>query len=173
VSKFLILGGAFCVFEDIEASQELFLPDVIIAVNDIGIYIEDIDHWVTMHPEKMPVWVEQRKKHGFEKPNMWTTPEKIEKAKKEVEGYSLVNSKGGSGILGVNLAKFLGATKIVLAGIPMTQNSHFNKENHWMEATLYRQFWRGEKSYVRWVRSMSGWTKEMYGPPTEEWLKET
>jgi len=167
VSKFLILGGAHCVFEDIEASQELFIPDAIIAVNDIGIYVEEIDHWCTMHPEKMPTWEKHREAHGFVKPKMWTA------TSRGVEGFTLVNSKGGSGILGVNIAKFLGASKIVLAGIPMTQNAHFNKKSGWIEATLYRQFWRGEKSYPKWVRSMSGWTKEMYGSPTEEWLKET
>ena len=167
MSKFLILGGAYCVFEDIEASQELFLPDVVVAVNDIGIYVEQVDHWCTMHPEKMPAWAKQREAHGFEKPNMWTATHKAK------EGFTLVNSMGGSGILGVNLAKFLNASKIILAGIPMTQDAHFNKKHGWIEATLYRQFWRGEKSYPKWVRSMSGWTKEMYGEPTEEWLKET
>ena len=167
VSKFLILGGAHCVFEDIEASQELFLPDVIIAVNDIGIYIEEVDHWCTMHPDKMKVWIKQREAHGFKKPKMWTATHL------SIEGFTSINSRGGGGILGVNLAKFLGATKIVLAGIPMTQNAHFNKKHGWMEATMYRQFWRDEKSYSKWVRSMSGWTKELYGLPTEEWLKET
>ena len=171
MSKFLIIGGAHCVFEDIEASQELFLPDEIIVINDIGMYIEEVDHWVTMHPEKMPIWLKQREDHGFVKPKMWTTPEKVEKG--IVDGFSLVNSKGGGGILGVNLAKFLGASKIVLAGIPMTQNAHFNKGSGWIEATLYRQFWRGEKSYPKWVKSMSGWTKEFYGLPTKEWLEET
>ena len=170
MSKFLILGGAHCVFEDIEASQELFVPDEIIAINDIGIYVENIDHWATMHPEKMPVWEEQRKAHNFVKPKMWTTPEKVSEY---MEGYTLINSKGGGGILGVNLAKFLGASKIILAGIPMTTNAHFNNEHNWMEATLYKQFWRDEKSYPKLVRSMSGWTKELYGLPTEEWLKET
>ncbi len=165
--KFLILGGAHCVFEDIEASQELFLPDAIIAINDIGIYVEEVDHWCTMHPDKMSVWAKQREDHGFVKPKLWTATHL------STEGFTSINSRGGGGILGVNLAKFLNASKIVLAGIPMTQNANFNRKHGWIEATLYRQFWRGEKSYPKWVRSMSGWTKEMYGPPTEEWLKET
>lgn len=173
MTKFLILGGASCIWEDIEASQEIFIPDEIIAINDIGIYVETIDHWVTMHPLKMSIWLKQRNDNGFAKPIMWTANHKFEEIK-GLKGFKGVNSSAGGGVLAVQLARFRGATKVVLAGVPMTrEHCHFNKVHSWMEADLYKQFWRGQKRYPYIVKSMSGWTKELYGLPTEEWLKET
>lgn len=166
----LILGGAKSVFEDYQSALQMINFDVVIAVNDIGIEIPEIDVWCSMHPEKIPMWLEARRRNGFRDPRgFWTTLDKT--PPKDVDFQKLRNTRGGSGLLAVYVARYLNCDKIVLAGIPLTvDGEHYHTPGHWKECKLYRVIWEADASLLNDVRSMSGWTKERFGQVTPDWL---
>jgi hypothetical protein len=66
----------------------------------------------------------------------------------------------------------LHADRVVLAGIPLTrQAGHCDEAGDWRDAEKYRREWQDSADEMRpYVRSMSGWTRELLGEPTSEWL---
>lgn len=176
----IVLGGASCVWEDVRAWETIYGREwdgLVIAANDIGSWWpRRLDHWVSLHPNKLARWAEQRVANGFpaagetwgrlgryNEPVTWTH---------QLEPWPL----GSSGLLAVQVAQVLGVTRVILCGMPMTSTAHFteSKENFgpfWYAAAGYWTAWAQHKEHLRgWVRSMSGKTKEMLGEPTLEWL---
>ena len=74
---------------------------------------------------------------------------------------------GSSALLGVLATIDEGYKKIILCGCPLTGKN--NKQQP------YSMFWPGWKQHEKevrpYVKSMSGWTKELLGEPTIEWIK--
>jgi len=166
----LICGGAASVFEDIEAAKKLFQPSAIFAINNILADIPDVDHFISMHPMKMPGWLKKRRENGFlvDPKDYWTAKDKT--PPKGFEFKTIPNTRGGSGMLAVFVARYLGY-KSVLAGIPMTVvGAHYHNTRPWAECLHYRIVWERNESIRHDVRSMSGWTREWLGFPDEEWL---
>ena len=170
----LVIGGAACVWDDLAGARELFTPDIVIAANTIAIEIERVDHWVSYHPGKFAGWLERRRKRGFADPALWAHQSvKPGPDIKEVEF-----EKGTSGLLATIIAlRNLQAERIVLAGVPMTPepffdgpDGHSKKWVHHLE-NRYRGHWlEAVPELVPVVRSMSGFTQELLGAPTREWL---
>lgn len=167
----LILGGAKSVFKDYERALELFKPDVVIGVNDIVAEVPEITHFCTMHPKKAPKWIEERRKNGFPDPvKYWTSTDKS--APPGFTFEQIPNTRGGSGLLAIYVARYLKYDKKILAGIPMTrEGQHFFIQSDWNECKLYRVVWEKNPTLREDVRSMSGWTMETFGFPTQEWLE--
>lgn len=168
----LVLGGANTLAADKAAALELFEPHLIIGCNHAA---RDepgrIDHWVTMHPELLPNWLNQRRAAGRPEPGkLWAARHKAHRLELEIER---IESWGGSsGLLCVAVAFRLGVKRIVLAGVPLRKTfDHFDDPRPWDEARQYWPAW--EKHLGRMtdrVRSLSGWTQNLLGSPTREWL---
>jgi hypothetical protein len=159
-----------------EAALALFKPDIVVAVKDIGITYPHIDHWVTYHPERLPKELKMRRDRGLVDPLfIWTYDKIAIRPKLGIEFRTVPHRGGSSGFMGMVVACIV-ADRCVLAGIPMDPvQKHFSrpKKKGWPEAMYYRKVWteyHGE--YKDRVRSMSGWTKEIFGAPTSEWLSE-
>lgn len=169
----VILGGSKEVFSDYASACKLWDFDAVIAINDIGAEMPEIDFWCTMHPEKMPKWLEQRRFNGFEDPkSFWTSHDRKTPEGLDVEFQTVKNTRGGSGLLAVYVARHLGYNKIVLCGIPMTaEGQHYHTSGAWKECKLYRIVWEKNPTLKDDVRSFSGWTQEKFGMPTETWLR--
>jgi hypothetical protein len=170
----IVLGGAACLHEDMQAAFELFAPDVVIAVKDIGITYPHIDHWVTYHPERLPKELAIRRSKGLADPLfVWTYDKIAIRPKIGIEFRTVKHRGGSSGFMGMAVACIV-ADRAVLCGIPMDpKQKHFSrpKKQGWPEATYYRRVWsEHHDEYKDRVRSMSGWTKEIFGAPTQEWL---
>lgn len=170
----IVLGGAQCLHEDIETALAMFNPDVVVAVKDIGITYPHIDHWVTYHPERLPKEVHIRRSKGLADPlYVWTYDKITVRPKVGIEFRTVKHRGGSSGFMGMVVACIV-ADKAVLCGIPMDpKQKHFSrpKKQGWPEANYYRRVWsehHGE--YKDRVRSMSGWTREIFGAPSKEWL---
>ncbi|MEI7635880.1 MAG: hypothetical protein WCJ37_01130 [Syntrophus sp. (in: bacteria)] len=86
-----------------------------------------------------------------------------------VEPYApIIERSGSSSMTGTLAAIRLGYKKIVLCGIPLTGNA---PEGNPYEA--FRLGWEDKKDELTGkVKSLSGWTKELLGNPTWEWLNE-
>lgn len=167
----LIIGGANTLEADRREAERLFSPDLIIGCNHAA---RDepgrIDHFVSMHGELIPKWLEARRKFRRPEPGaVWHARHRPCLA----EGARPIESWGGSsGLLCVAVAWHLGVERIVLAGIPMVKTArHYDDERYWNEARQYWPAWERRQEQLRErVRSMSGWTRDLLGPPTEAWL---
>lgn len=172
----LVLGDANTVWADAEAALSLFEPDIVIACNNIGREWKGrVDHWCTLHPagckkDWKPVRYEfeARQKAGRNRPVIW--------AHKNFQDFvdNAVSDWGGStGLFAVKVARVhLGVDRIVLAGIPMSsEGAHYYTDRAWVQAHLYYKGWKNHLDEIApYVRSMSGWTRELLGAPTQAWL---
>ena len=173
----VVAGCASCVWDDID-KIELNKKDVL-AVNDIGLYLFRITHWASCHPviinsgsairrvrldhcrredsflSHIPDYSSNEGLADF----IWTIPQ----------------LQGTSGMFGTLIGLYLGYSKIILAGIPLDSSPHF-----YAQKSKYSNFDR-EGIHKSWkkindlifedkVRSLSGWTRELLGEPTKEWL---
>lgn len=167
----IILGGASTLAEDKAAALELFTPDYVICCNHAG---RDepgrVDALATMHPELVPGWLRERRRHGRPEPgSFWHARHRIP----AVEGSRSIESWGGSsGLLCVAVAFELQCTHIVLAGVPMEKMlCHYDDKRPWMEARQYWPSWdRHLPKMLGRVKSMSGHTRDILGEPTRIWL---
>jgi hypothetical protein len=94
------------------------------------------------------------------------------------------NPYGSSTLYGVMLAMKLGYQKVIVAGSPLLGRQRVpwpdeepNHQNtlsvHPYGYAAYRGGWLSEQPVIMdRVRSVSGWTMELLGEPTVEWLEE-
>ncbi len=182
----LVIGRGKGVWEEIEQAKRLCAFDQVVAINRIGVdYPDKINHWASFHANRFFAkivmrggfqiddsdWVRLRRAKGYPDADYYWTSTKT--------AYRIGNSPlrtvecegGSSGLIGVMVALYVGGTRVVLAGIPMAQEyEHYDHPGPWIEAKDYRKAWLDVLPKLRNVRSMSGWTKELLGAPTEDWL---
>lgn len=174
--KALVLGDASCVMTDADAALKLFKPDAIFATNNIGLrWKGHVDVWCTLHPLKCTDWpgmqaaVETRVNSGRNRPELWA-----HNMKGGVD-FRTSDWGGSTGLLAVKIAMEKGFGRIVLAGVPLSSElaHYYNPGRPWKSATNFHRAWRKRMMWLGpRVRSMSGWTRELLGPPTAEWLSE-
>lgn len=164
--RLLVLGGASCVWDDIEAVMKAYgtLDGFkICAINDIGAKFNGrIDYWASLHPEKMLNWMNERVGNQ-DYATVAHLPYKLGKQ------HFIVKDWGGSS--GLFAAKFgieQGFEKIILCGVPMNPTPHFFGGPDWKEADAFWTAWQPKKAELQGrVFSMSGRTREFIGHP---WL---
>lgn len=169
----LVLGGARSVWADREAAMKLFQPIHVLATNETGRDLDGrVDHWVSMHPEKMSEWVRGRAKLGNEPAlNLWKP-----KHKQPFPGLEMKSAPswgGSSGLLAVTVALIaLEVEFVIVAGCPLlNEECHYFDQKVWREAHQYRAAWVRYLPQMRnRVKSMSGWTRELLGEPDMGWL---
>lgn len=173
----MILGGASCVWDDVLALEALYgrpWDGLVVACNDIGSHWpRRLDHWVTLHAERLVGWQEVRKKYGH--PNGYVTWGR--KWQNRTDRFLKPWAGGASGMYAAQVAYELGCRTVVLCGIPMTGTPHFSESlvhrdgqpwnavaGHWRAWELHHNKLEG------WCRSMSGRTQQLLSAPTREWL---
>lgn len=182
----LVIGGAACAYEDL-AELETMLgrpwPWPIILANDIGAtFPRRFDYWVSLHVDRISKWSEHRARLGLPGGfQIWgrhrPLPHPLRTARK-LDGSVHARNGGSSSMLGVDVAeRVVGATRVVLCGCPMDNRPHFAESiehrpgTPWRAYAAHRNGWnRARNELVDVVRSMSGWTREMFGAPTPEFL---
>ena len=172
----LVLGDAKCVWEDAERALEMFEPDAIAATNNMGIkWPGRVDYWCTLHVPKCKDWVgisaaiKQRVSAGLNRPQVWSHRANPGAG---VDRFTGADWAGSTGALCVKVLRGEGFDRIVLAGVPMNrEGGHFYDDAPWKSAHAYQNGWRRRLPEIAsFVRSMSGWTQELLGAPTPEWL---
>lgn len=176
----LCLGGAPSVWSDLEAAEALLAgrPRLIVACNFAGIhYTGHLDAWVTLHPNMFWKWARERERAGrntdyraFAYTGHPTGPQEIVKER----------WKGSSGLYMAQIAlSHLGATGAVLCGVPQDPEAgHYVTPGPWpgpgMHGDRYRSGFRAAATAIgHQVRSMGGWTAELFGHASDgDWLTE-
>lgn len=170
----LVVGSGACVWDDL-ARVPAWATDEIIAVNDIGVHLPLIHHWVTLHPEKMSAWVEMRRvhrRHAFGKFTTWTNRWPHQHFNDMTQRQHPHAWGGSSALLAVRVALFeRRARRVVLAGVPMDASPKFDSGTEWPHWHIFRKDWTRHAHSMQRVRSMSGWTRDLLGAPS--WLTES
>lgn len=164
----LVLGGAGSVWDDIETALDLGEYDMVVACNDIGAHWPGrLDHWVSLHPDRLPGWEAWRIKRGLPFGYVTWGHRPHSAVKRSTPDWG-----GSSGLLAAKVALEQGATRVVLAGVTMSgQAGHFVRKAPWQAASGFQKAWTRNRDALANVRSVSGWTRELLGAPSAEWLE--
>src|SRR5205085_3452497 len=134
---------------------------------------------VSFHAELFDKWSTYRRNRGFPSiSTYWTALANGRSRAAECAGYkiNIVECVGGSsGLIGVEVARAIGERKIILCGIPMEPDAaHYDENAKWNEALVHQKIWENRIPELRnVVKSMSGWTQQVLGAPTSQWLHES
>jgi len=169
----LCLGGAQNVMEEYENAVALCIANnktwITLVCNDtIALFSQEIDKAVTLHPDKMPIWLDKRRAAGLIDPKETWCHRPYRHISNDTKDWG-----GSSGLLMVKIAREAGIRKVVLCGVPMTvEAGHIVRRAKWTAAHGFRRGWMRHTPELKpFVRSFAGWTKELFGEPTSEWLK--
>lgn len=161
----LVIGGAECAWDDAYRALELFKPDAFAVVNDmLGRWPLRIDYGCTLHPDKLGEFLRGRR--GPLPYQIWS-----HRAHKNAQRRT-TDWAGSSGLFAVKVLREENFDAIVVAGVPMVDKAgHIVRKETWPNANMFRGGWKKRFGEIEpYVRSMSGWTMELLGPPTPEWL---
>lgn len=168
----LVLGCGPCLFEDLERAPKC---DDVMVVNRAGLlYLEPIRQWSSAHGKDLVGWVEERRRlsgdMNFRAFGNFTRNQEsgiVERRNKADHG-------GSSAMYATLLAIEHGWQKIILCGVPLDGNDSLTRDGvkHYESGYwVYRRPWEDHFDEIKDnVRSMSGWTRELLGEPTAEWL---
>lgn len=172
----LVIGSAASMAADLDAAESLLAVQrrVTVAVNRAGeTYAGRLDHWVTLHPDRLPQWRRARADLTNQTPISWTAARRDGDAQADrvVED---IDTTGSSGLFAVRLSlAYLGASRVILAGMPIDDSPHFY-EGHLVGPSYipYRPAWAAaaRDEFQGRVRSFSGWTRRFLGKPNVAWL---
>jgi hypothetical protein len=170
----VILGGAINWKEDLEKAKKVIGVRHIryFLINDQIKTFPEEGVAVTLHPDKLSgqfAWLRVRRENGHPEPEqVWA-----HRHHELVTNHNDNKDWGGStGLFAVMIAIKEGHQKVIACGIPMTvDDSHYIRHQKWQSAIAFRPSWiKCRNDLAPHFRSMSGWTKEQFGEPTEEWL---
>ena len=157
----LVLGGAQCLWDDVEAALRLGEYGAVIACNDAGAsWPGPLDAICSLHEDKLrKIWLVRRARAGYVPPNVIAT-----KAT-HTHQFDGQTASGSSGLFALKLALIdLGFERAVLCGIPMDIQPHFFGGDFWPGAKSHKRGWEQALPVIKdRARSMSGWTKELLG----------
>jgi hypothetical protein len=176
----LVLGGASGVWDDIEAALQLGEYRSVVTCNDVTSYWPGkIDACTSLHSSSWPAWLSRRAAGGLPPPERIIGHlEAMEEGRFGVTDwleyrFEGQDRSGSSGLFALKVALIdLGYDKAVLCGVPMTvAGAHFFNASDWDGALPHRKGWNQALPQIAArARSMSGWTRELLGPPTKDWL---
>lgn len=178
----VVLGGASCWREDLAGLEDMIggrWGGVVLATNETGAaWPYDLDHWVSLHPEKMPAWREARAKNGYAPAGVhWAH---CADARVDQHHTGRVRMHGGSsGLLATAVALEELGCYVVLCGVPMDDGPNAFSGKPWTAHGRYCLTWGKVVAdptscrvpFRERVRSMSGWTRDLLGMPNLTWLR--
>lgn len=162
----IIVGSAPCAIIDMAAVPRVCSYDFMaIGMDAIDKYHGRLEYVATFHPADIPEIYRRRVACGGNIDFSLISHERRDEVHIFVPDWW--KPSGSSALLGVQAAiMMLGYTRIILCGCPLEGNND--------EGCSYAGFRRGFEAHAAQidglVRSMSGWTKEFLGGPTDEWL---
>lgn len=160
----IIIGSAPCAMADLAALPLISCDHMLVGLDSVDIWLGRAEYLITYHPEDIPECLERRRSVGGNTDFIQVISHIAAPGVTMVQPHE--RPSGSSSLLGVFAALGMGYERVVLAGCPLTDPEYVIKNN-------YRRGWQYHiDRYAGKVRSMSGWTKDFLGAPTEAWLHE-
>ncbi len=166
----IIVGGAETVDKEVEEAKALCrqvgIEPIFLVIND-KISLFPGECWaVSLHPDKLLGWLDQRRRNGHPVPQqIWS-----HRATRSVS-HNTKDWGGSSGLFATKIARENGML-VLLCGVPMTvEAQHFLRHVRWVACHAFRRAWERHRAELApYVRSFSGWTEELFGRPDEAFL---
>jgi hypothetical protein len=168
----LVLGCAENVWQDSYAILNQCSPDGIFACKDmIAKWPARIDYGCTLHPDRTDGYLQER---SHKKYPMGFDVYAHRNFQSRTTHKELRDWAGSTGLFAVRVAIEMGFSGIVLAGVPMQkQYGHITRKEPWVAAKQFHNGWNKHREELEHcVRSMSGWTRQMFGTPTKAWFEQ-
>lgn len=128
-------------------------------------YREHIQFFATYHFLDIPTYKMRREAYGGNL-DFKVIGHKIHPEIDIVEEYK--EPSGSSSLLGVLAAIKLGYKKIILCGCPLMGSNKSGTTPY----SYFQKGWVVKLSEIKpYTKSMSGWTREILGYPTKEWIE--
>lgn len=164
-----VLGGAAGGFDQLASLP----PCPVFGVNDAAAeYPGQLAAFVTLHPEKLSMWLDKRRTAGLPELNEVIAHEAHPLVTRVMDyRWPGMNASGSSGLFATKAA-LEKAERVALCGVPMTAaGTHYTESTFRNDVGGFLGAWEIALPYLRErVRSFSGWTGELLGKPTPEWL---
>ena len=166
----LILGGAPDVWKDAEEAAALLgRRHMVVAANKALVsFPGSLDGVATLHPDLVSGWVAKRR--GNKDFRTFIAEAHLSSPAAEVVAERW---PGSSGLYALQVALFeMNCTAAILCGVPMDSAAgHFSDPGAWAGTDDYRRAFEAALPEIGGrVRSMGGWTAELFGRPTPEWV---
>lgn len=175
----IIVGSGAGVWEELAEAQKMMPAHHIMAVNFAMFGLETLNrnhmdrtqgqpyvqHWVSLVPEYFAF----KPRHG----SGTTTHCRKPGPHIDYVHEDLMSQGGSGGEWAIHIALKLGYKKIILVGIPIDHRGRFYDAPgsiQYYGNGAARSIWIKNKELFKDVRSMSGWTAELLGKPTVEWI---
>lgn len=173
----IVCGNAASVFAELEEAKGKLENPALFAVNDVGMYIPNLDHWVSLHADHLPGWKVVRWQHakGEEKAFLHSSDGKpgIDYVWEHLNPIFAL-----SGYFAMQLAYLMGCAPIVLCGCPGSPSRRFFEakprdtfgyggSDQQADRNIQRQVTKEMERLPEFkavVRSMGGWTRTYFGP---------
>lgn len=173
----VVCGNAQGVFDEYEAAVKILGRDaVVFGVNDVGMYLDRLDHWVSLHTANLAGWQTVRWLHnkGVENVEIHAPDEK---PSVDYIWHGLTPIMAISGYFAMQIAYIMGCAPIVLCGCPGAGVKRFFESAprsdfsygagaNGMDAGVREQLMNEMirlPDFKSKVRSMSGWTRDYFG----------
>jgi len=178
----IIAGNAQGVFQEVEQVESMLSGCLIFAVNDVGMFLPRVNHWVSLHADFLPRWMDVRSQHHLSVPVRLHSCEAKPAIDYAWEGLSPLFAL--SGYFAMQIAWLMGCRPIILCGCPGSPAPRFFEAHpRHTSATHMRGFGYGGgltsqdagiqrqlqtemnrlPNFKASLRSMSGWTRELFG----------
>ena len=169
-SYLVIIGAAPCVKDDIAnlpVSPEA-CDFIAVGLDAMDKLLGRIEYMATYHPYEIAQCRERRTKAGGNV-DYKVVSHITQGASGSVDiVIPFKQPSGSSALLGVLAGIKEGYRKMILCGCPLEDEVRDGRTKNYQQ---FRDGWKAHlDEYVGKVRSMSGWTKDFLGYPTEEWL---
>jgi hypothetical protein len=173
----LVLGGAACLQDDLDAALALGEFDGVVAANDAGAWWPGLlDGWCSLHPQKLAKWCAARAERGYPPASRLFGHQN---ETRKTPGTEYTDHRfpgqlhpGSSGLFALKVALYdLGFSRAVCCGMPMDMQPHFYGGQGWNGAKSHLKGWLEALPTIKSrARSMGGWTADLLGWPTAEWV---
>ncbi len=176
-------GGGLGVYEESARALELLravgAEVTFIAVNEAGIELPRLDHWGTLHPNKLPVWTKMRADLG--NPDGYATWSLSKH--KTIQNVIRQWRAGSSGLHSLDIGiNGLGLDGVIGCGVHIDDRPNQFSKKPWVSCKSFRRGWQNHEvlpvlrararcmSTPHPVTGEPPWTVTLIGEPTEEWL---
>lgn len=173
----VVAGSGQGVFDELTRALALMAADepVIFAVNDVGMFLPHVDHWVTLHGDNLAAWKAVRWLKAHEDDTRYHSC--MDRPAVQHVWDRLTPMFALSGYFAMQLAYLMGAGQIVLCGCPGDGTQRFfdlERRRDFAYGELEKPTDRSVRDQVvremarlpgfkAKVRSMSGWTNHFFG----------
>lgn len=168
----LCLGGALSVWAEYEAAKTLIgdRPFLTVACNHAAVrFPGHLDAFASLHPELVDGWLADRAAAGHNVDCRIFTHRPGRRQNAEALAWRWF---GSSGLYTAQVAiDRLDCAGAILCGVPMDDNAGHIHHGTWDAAYHYRAGLQDAAAQKPQVRSMSGYTQELFGAPDIPWLE--